>query len=117
MRRTARFGVFCVVLTLAACGGDGRPRVAVDDPQALEAYTPDQIFGRGEFELARNRTKDAGFYFSEVERLYPYSSWAKRALIMQAFAFHKGGKYEDSRGAAQRFLDFYPTDDDAPYAQ
>ncbi len=117
MRRTARFGVFCLALTLAACGGDGRSRIAVDDAEALEAYTPDQIFGRGEFELARNRTKDAGFYFSEVERLYPYSSWAKRALIMQAFAFHKGGKYEDSRGAAQRFLDFYPTDDDAPYAQ
>ena len=91
--------------------------MAVDDREALEAFTPDQIFGRAEFELARNRSKDAAFYFSEVERLYPYSSWAKRALIMQAFSFHKGGKYEESRGAAQRFLDFYPTDDDAPYAQ
>lgn len=116
MRRSARFGVFCLALTLAACGG-GRSRVAVDDREALEAFTPDQIFGRAEFELARNRSKDAAFYFSEVERLYPYSSWAKRALIMQAFAFHKGGKYEESRGASQRFLDFYPTDDDAPYAQ
>jgi outer membrane protein assembly factor BamD len=52
-----------------------------------------------------------------VERLYPYSEWAKRALIMQAFAYHKGGDYEEARVAAQRYLDNYPIDDDAPYAQ
>jgi outer membrane protein assembly factor BamD len=52
-----------------------------------------------------------------VERLYPYSEWAKRALIMQAFAYHKAKKYEEARVAAQRYLDNYPTDEDAPYAQ
>ena len=52
-----------------------------------------------------------------VERLYPYSEWAKRALIMQAFSYHRDKDYENSRGAAQRFIDVYPTDDDAAYAQ
>ncbi len=55
--------------------------------------------------------------FGEVERLYPYSEWAKRALIMQAFVFHADGSYEESRATAQRFLDFYPADSDAAYAQ
>ena len=55
--------------------------------------------------------------FGEVERLYPYSEWAKRALIMQAFAYHADREYEQSRAAAQRFLDFYPADEDTPYAQ
>ena len=101
--------------SLAACGGGGGP--AADRTVSLEAYTPDQIYERGEFELTRNRTDDAAFYFSEVERLYPYSSWAKRALIMQAYSFHQGRDYPESRAAAQRYIDFYPTEEDAAYAQ
>ena len=61
--------------------------------------------------------KSAAKDFGEVQRLYPYSDWAKRALIMEAFADHQARKYDDSRAAAQRFLDFYPADSDAPYAQ
>jgi outer membrane protein assembly factor BamD len=88
-----------------------------DEPQ-LENYTPEQIYQLGEFELENQRKPDDAIrYFSEVERLYPYSEWAKRALIMQAFAYHKAKKYEEARVAAQRYLDNYPTDEDAPYAQ
>ncbi len=83
----------------------------------LESYTAKQIFERGEYELTRNDAEDAAFYFGEVERLYPYSDWAKRALIMQAFAYHDDKDYENARSAAQRFIDFYPADDDAAYAQ
>ena len=35
---------------------------------------------------------------------------------MQAFAFHKDKKYDESRAAASRFVDFYPADDDVAYA-
>jgi outer membrane protein assembly factor BamD len=56
-------------------------------------------------------------YFAEVERLYPYTEWAKRGLIMQAFVLHKSKEYEEARVAAQRYLDFYPGDEDAAYAQ
>jgi outer membrane protein assembly factor BamD len=103
-----------LMAVLSGCGGDGG---AADQSVPLESYTPQQIFERGEFELARSRAKDAAFYFSEIERLYPYSEYAKQALIMQAFANHKSKDYEGSRGAAQRFIDFYPTDEDAAYAQ
>jgi len=37
-------------------------------------------------------------------------------LIMQAFAFHQDQDYPNSRSAAQRFIDFFPDDDDAAYA-
>ncbi|MEM9551808.1 MAG: outer membrane protein assembly factor BamD, partial [Pseudomonadota bacterium] len=74
-------------------------------------------FERGEFEISRGREDQAAFYFSEVERLYPYSTWAKRALIMQAFSYHLDRDYPNSRAAAQRYIDFYPADEDAAYAQ
>jgi outer membrane protein assembly factor BamD len=83
----------------------------------LDAYPPEDIFARGEFELDRGQADDAAFYFAEIERLYPYSEWAKRGLIMAAFAFHRDQDYENARGAAQRYLDFYPTAEDAAYAQ
>ena len=36
---------------------------------------------------------------------------------MQAFSYHSDENYEESRASAQRYIDFYPTDEDAAYAQ
>ena len=38
-------------------------------------------------------------------------------MLMSAFAYHEGGLYAESRAAAGRYLDFFPADADAPYAQ
>lgn len=94
---------------LAACGGT--------EDLALEDTAPETIFNRAELELARGDADDAAVLFGEVERLYPFSEFARRGLIMQAFAFHEDRDYENSRAAAQRFIDFYPADEDAAYAQ
>jgi outer membrane protein assembly factor BamD len=99
------------LVLLAGCGPDFRR------PGALDAYPPEEIYQRGEYELERGRAGDAAFYFAEIERLYPYSEWAKRGLVMAAFAYHRDRDYENARAAAQRFLDFYPADGDAAYAQ
>lgn len=101
-------------LVLTGCGGsrDAAQR------QNLDQFPAEEIYKRGEFELENSgKPKDAVFYFSEIERLYPYSEWAKRALIMQAYGNHKAENYDEARGAAQRFLDTYPGDEDAAYAQ
>ncbi|MDA7425256.1 outer membrane protein assembly factor BamD [Thalassococcus lentus] len=103
-------------LTLAGCGELNR-KDRGPGGAPLEAFTAEQIFERGEYELSRKDAEDAAFYFGEVERLYPYSDWAKRALIMQAYAYHQDKDYENARSAAQRYIDFYPADDDAAYAQ
>ena len=100
---------------LAGCGRDG-DRASERVP--VENFTAEQIYKRGEYELENNRKPDnAVYYFSEIERLYPYSEWAKRALIMEAYGYHKAKKYEEARGAAQRFIETYPGDDDAAYAK
>ncbi|MFK7875820.1 MAG: outer membrane protein assembly factor BamD [Paracoccaceae bacterium] len=102
---------------LMGCSGQGGGGIFSSQTVPLETYTPLQIFERGEFENERSRHEDAAFYFAEIERLYPYSDLARRALIMQAFSYHLDQDYENSRSAAQRFIDFYPDDDDAAYAQ
>ncbi|WP_112872673.1 outer membrane protein assembly factor BamD [Paracoccus endophyticus] len=101
------------VSLLAGCGGGGG-----GTKQPLDNFTAEQIYKRGEYELENNgKPRDAVHYFSEIERLYPYSDWAKRALIMQAYSHHKARQYDEARGAAQRFIDAYPGDEDAAYAK
>ncbi len=123
-RKSARHALTVAALlsmTLAGCSGGSGGGVSRffggESTIPLDTFTAEQIYQRGEFELERKRDDDAAFYFGEVERLYPYSEWAKRGLIMQAFAYHKDKDYENSRASAQRFIDVYPTDDDAAYAQ
>ncbi|MGR3756886.1 MAG: outer membrane protein assembly factor BamD [Tranquillimonas sp.] len=100
------------VALLAGCGGRFATREA-----PLDSFSAEEIYKRAEFELENRNPKDAARYFSEVERLYPYSDWAKRALIMEAFSYHRDRDYENSRATAQRYLDFYPGAEDAAYAQ
>jgi len=98
---------------LAACSGGGGPQEV-----PLDQYDAEQIFRLGEQSLASERkAENAVFYFSEVERLYPYSEWAKRALIMEAYGYHKDADYENSRATAQRYIDTYPAEEDAAYAK
>jgi outer membrane protein assembly factor BamD len=107
--------VLCTALlagSLTACAGLSAKKNA-----PLDGYTPEEIFKRGEVVLeTAKKPGDSLRYFQEVERLYPYTQWAKRGLIMQAFVMHKTKDYELARAAAQRFLDFYPGDEDAAYA-
>lgn len=99
---------------LAGCSGGG----GQSKEPPLETLSAQQIYDRGEYTLEEeNDPTKAIRYFTEVERLYPYSDWARRALIMQAFTYHKSKEYEDARQAAQRFLDYYPGDEDAAYAK
>jgi outer membrane protein assembly factor BamD len=118
--RTGVRWILAVVLVagLAGCGEDIGPLFGSPEQPDLSAYTAEEVYTLGEQSLEiEDDPEQAIFYFREVERLYPYSEWAKRALVMQAFTLHKTKNYEEARTAAQRYLDFYPAEEDAAYAQ
>ena len=102
-----------LVLSLSACAS-WRNR---NDETPIEELDAEPIFQQAEAELEAGDPDDAAVLFLEVERLHPYSDWARRALIMATYAYHQDRDYENSRATAQRFLDFYPADEDAAYAQ
>lgn len=99
---------------LTACGLFGGDD---DDEVTLEEMEPAQIFAQGEQQFANGNPRQAAETFNEIERLYPFSQLAKRAIVMSAFASYRAGEYSAARAAAQRYLDLYPADEDAPYAQ
>lgn len=105
-------GAILAVAILTGCTSTRQQQLELETMEAQE------IFALGEAALARNaRQPAAGNYFAEVERLYPYSEWAKRSVVMQAYAQHKRKNYEEARSAAQRYLDLYPGDEDSAWAQ
>ena len=100
-----------LVLVLAACSN----QVGTDEP--LDSFTAAEIFARGEYVLENSRRPEESLrYFREIERIYPYTDWARRSIVMQAYAQHRAGQYDEARASANRFLDQYPGDPDAAWA-
>lgn len=79
--------------------------------------TAQEIYLQAEQKLKENLNAEAAGLYAKVERLYPYSEWAKKSLLMSAVANHQGAFYDESRADAERYLDFYPADTNAAYAQ
>lgn len=96
---------------LGACGGGaGREAVQyVDEPVT-------QLYNRGAELLDRRRWADALAAFEEVERQHPYSSWARRAMLMEAYAHYQANQYDEAIENAQRFISLHPGNESAPYA-
>jgi len=108
----ARLAVLAlVVAALPACSFFGKEDIIPDDPA-------DKLYNEGLYLL--NTKKDyraAAKRFEEVDRQHPYSEWARKALIMSAYAHYEGTSYDDSVNAAKRYVTLHPGSPDAAYAQ
>jgi len=102
--------MLAVVASLAACGRGGGD-VTVDD-----GTSPQQIIALAEAQVARERYRQAGDLFLEVERLYPYTVEAEFAVIQAAKAYQAGKKRIESRASAQRYIAYYPAGEFAALA-
>ena len=108
----ARAALFVLLAAeLAACGGQ-RARTSVqfrDEPVA-------ELYLRGTDYMDERRWTEALTAFQEVERQHPYSSWATRAVLMEAYSHYQNNKYDEAIADAQRFLSLHPGNESAPYA-
>jgi outer membrane protein assembly factor BamD len=84
---------------------------AVDDTQPIA-----KLYNEGLEALKDGQYKTASKSFAEVERQHPYSAWATRAILMQAYVGYQRNAYDDAINAANRFLTLHPGHKDAPYA-
>lgn len=86
-------------------------QVAPDEPA-------DKLYNEGVFLLDRRRDyKEAAKKFEEVERQHPYSDWARKSLIMTAYAHYEAREYDEAISAARRYVTLHPGSPDAAYAQ
>lgn len=107
---------FAVLALLGACSTVGSMFGGDDEPQ-VEELSAEQIFAKANAAMAERNFEEAAATFDEIERLYPFSQLAKRAMIMSAYASYEAGDMASARASARRYLDLYPSDEDAAYAQ
>ena len=130
-------GIGAVALVLAGCstasvikdvfGNDSTPAATSSMGLTGGAMSPGndapgrgdpvaELYNSGLEKLKAGSYKAAAKSFAEVERQHPYSKWATKALLMQAFAYYQNNKYDDSINAANRFITLHPGHKDLAYA-
>ena len=78
----------------------------------------DRLYNEGLYLLnAKKDARDAVKKFEEVDRQHPYSEWARKSLLMSAYAYYQAGEYDDCVNAAKRYVTLHPGSPDAAYAQ
>ena len=78
----------------------------------------DKLYNEGLFLMNdKHDAKAASKKFEEVDRQHPYSDWARKSLLMSAYAFYNAGDYDNCIGAATRYVTLHPGSPDAAYAQ
>jgi outer membrane protein assembly factor BamD len=114
--RLARVLAVAVVATsLGACSSFDIFAKKDDTPPDEPA---DRLYNEGLYLLnAKKDARDAVKKFEEVDRQHPYSEWARKSLIMSAYAYYQAGEYDDCVNAAKRYVTLHPGSPDAAYAQ
>ncbi|MGJ0391239.1 MAG: outer membrane protein assembly factor BamD [Methylocystis sp.] len=81
--------------------------------------TPDipaeDLYNQGLAKLKSKQYEVAAKKFGEVEKNYPSSEWARKALLMTVFAQFEKPAYDDAVQSAQRYISHYPNSPDTPY--
>ena len=123
LRGSARSGgrlralAVCVVLALIA-----GPLLGCSVFKQEDDYVPDNpadmLYNEGLFLLNNKQDyKEAAKKFDEVDRQNPYSDWARKALLMSAYAYYQAELYDDCVNSAKRYVTLHPGSSDAAYAQ
>jgi outer membrane protein assembly factor BamD len=100
------------LIAVAGCNTSNQPAdTFAEDRPAGELYNEGLAY------LNSGKLSDAVKSFNEVDRQHPYSEWARKALLMSAFASYRRGRLDDTIQSAKRYLTLYPGSPDAPYAQ
>jgi outer membrane protein assembly factor BamD len=105
------------IAALAACGF--LMAGCAEDQQMAAQYVErpiEQIYAAGWIMIDRENWLEAGRQFDEVERQHPYSVWARRAILMSAYCYYQGNRYDEAIDAATRFIQLHPGNKDVPYA-
>ena len=87
-------------------------------PDDLSSNTSStEILRLAEQAKSRKAFKEAGEFYMEVDRLYPYSDEAREALIQAMKVYHDGSDLTNARLSARRYLALYPNGPDASFAR
>lgn len=97
----------------ASASSDG---IAPDLAAADQTEPVGPLYNKGLEQMQSGEYRTAAKTFGEVERQHPYSVWATKAQLMQAYVQYQRNAYDEAINAAQRFITLHPGHKDASYA-
>jgi outer membrane protein assembly factor BamD len=105
--------VLTAALAVSACSTFGKKKKPT---LAYEERPVDLLYNAGADRLDRHEWSGAVDYFREVERQHPYSEWARRSILMTAYAHYEANDYAEAIADADQFIALYPGNPSTPYA-
>ena len=96
------------VLLLSSCAGNKEFDPEETPPEILYNHALDLLLKDREYSKSAKA-------FDEIDRYYPYSRWALRAQVMEAFVYYTRRDYDEALIVIDRFLQLYPGNSFAPY--
>src|SRR5579864_1282090 len=79
----------------------------------------EQIYADAWKAINKEDWKNAAKQFDEVDRQWPYSIWARRAMLMSAFCSYQAGGdqgYADAVSTADQYISLHPGSQEVAYA-
>jgi len=111
-RSLRAIAVAAAVALLAACSASNDEDVDV----FADDRPPGELYNEGLAYLNEGDLTNAIDTFDKVDRQHPYSDWARKSMIMSAYASYRRGRFDDTIQTARRYLNLYPGSADAAYA-
>ncbi|RVQ66682.1 outer membrane protein assembly factor BamD [Sinorhizobium medicae] len=119
IRKSARVAA----VVLAAVAGSSLITACQNDPDiditklTAETDPPEVLYNQGLANLNAGKTTEAARKFEAIDKQHPFSEYARKALVMNAFVSYRNGQYQDAINSTNRYLNLYPQSEDAAYAQ
>ncbi len=102
------------MLLVGACSktDESAGEFAVED-----IIAPDTLYNQALANLDAGDLKTAQKRIDDLNRQHPYSEFSRRSLILDTFINYRKGAYPEAASSGKRFLELYPADKEAAYAQ
>jgi outer membrane protein assembly factor BamD len=111
-------GLVVLAISLSGCGTASLWDKFTAKDDTFKEEPADKLYNEGLYLMNQNKDpKAASKKFEEVDRQHPYSDWARKSLLMSAYAFYNAGDFDNCIGAATRYVTLHPGSADAAYAQ
>jgi outer membrane protein assembly factor BamD len=107
-----------LAIPLSGCGTGALWDKLFAKDETFKDEPADKLYNEGLYQLNEKKdAKAASKKFEEVDREHPYSDWARKSLLMSAYAYYDSGDYDNCIGAATRYVTLHPGSPDAAYAE
>ena len=107
-------GMSALAATLGACQSD--PDIDITT-YAASIDPADKLYNEGLANIQAGNLTEASRKFEAIDKQHPYSEYSRKAMVMNSFVHYRQGENQEAINSARRFLNLYPNDPDAAYAQ